>query len=129
MEKLIIDRLHLEDCTIGRANFNGFKCFSLELKWNENKTSISCIPAGIYKCQKRNTPDRGDHFIVEGVYGRTWILGHIGNFTSDIEGCILFGDSIKDINNDGVCDVTNSTVTFRALMKKLPSDFELWIGV
>ena len=129
MDKLVINRLYLDECTIGRVSFGKFKCFSLELPWLENQTNISCIPAGVYTCSKRTTPKRGLHFIVNNVVGRTWILGHTGNFTSDIQGCIIVGDSIKDINNDGVCDVTNSNLTFSELMKVLPSDFELWIGV
>ena len=62
---------------------------------------------------------------VTGVPGRTLIRIHTGNYTSQIQGCILVGDSIKDINRDGILDVTNSKNTFNALMDKLPESFIL----
>jgi len=127
--RLIIKRFPLEDCTLGRVGFGNFKCYSLELPWLNNETNISCFTAGIYKCVKIISPHNGHCFEVLNVYGRTHIQGHVANFTSDILGCIAFGDGVKDINNDGISDVTNSKNTFRALMAILPDTFELEIGL
>lgn len=38
---------------------------------------------------------------------------HSGNFFSHSEGCILLGDSVQDINADGLKDVLNSTVSIK----------------
>jgi hypothetical protein len=65
-------------------------------------------------------------FGVNSVPGRSNILVHTGNYTSDIEGCILLGERFSDINNDLITDVTNSRVTLNAL-KKLAENFELTI--
>lgn len=128
MRILKINRKHYRKFTTGRVEFEGFFCHSLELPWKNNDTDVSCIPNGIYTCRKIVSDNHGRCFEVVGVPMRTLVRGHKGNFTSDTLGCILFGDSIKDINNDGVLDVTNSTNTFNKLMSKLPQEFLLWIG-
>ena len=127
MKTLTIDRLQLENCTVGRAKFEDFQCLTLELPWLDNAPNISCVPVGFYECEKRHSPKNGEVFQLKDVWGRSYIQGHIGNYTSDIAGCILFGDAIKDINNDGVLDVSNSTQTFRKLMELLPPKFLLVI--
>ena len=129
MNRLKIDRLYQDNCTLGVVKFGNFQCLSLELPWLNNKINISCIPPGIYKCEKRISPRKGHVFQLLNVIGRTYIQGHIGNYTRDILGCIVFGDSIKDINRDGILDVTNSTHTFRMLMELLPNTFLLEIGI
>jgi len=129
MDRLKIDRLHQDNCTIGVAKFGKFQCLTLELPWLDNKTNVSCIPPGIYKCEKRFSVKNGQVFQLENVHGRTYIQGHIGNYTRDIAGCIIFGDAIKDIDRDGILDVSNSTQTFRALMELLPNKFVLEIGI
>jgi hypothetical protein len=87
------------------------KIFTLELPDLDNANNISCIPAGLYECQKTVSPSLGSCINVSNVVGRTYIRIHSGNYTSQIEGCILVGDSLKDFNNDGVIDVTNSADT------------------
>lgn len=125
---LVIDRKFYKDCTTGRVSFGNFQCHSLELPWKNNKTDISCIPNGIYHCEKIHSTTLGWCFRVLNVPFRTLVRGHSGNFTSDILGCIVFGDSIKDINHDSILDVTNSKDTFTKLMVKLPDKFTLEIG-
>ena len=129
MNRLKIDRLYQKNCTLGVVKFGKFQCLSLELPWLDNKTNVSCIPPGVYECEKRFSEKNGEVFQLVKVIGRTYIQGHIGNFTRDIAGCIIFGDSIKDIDRDGILDVTNSTQTFRALMNLLPNKFILEIGI
>ena len=127
--RMIIKRLYLPECTVGRLSFGEFKCYTLELPWLSNKRNVSCIPSGIYLCKKITSPHNGECFEVTNVYGRTHIQGHVGNFTSDILGCIAFGDGIKDINGDGISDVTSSKRTFKELMAILPNEFEMEIGL
>lgn len=126
--KLIIDRKFYPDCTTGRVFLGNFHCHSLELPWQNNINDISCIPNGIYHCRKIVSPLHGECFEVSDVPFRTLVRGHTGNYTKSTLGCILFGDSIKDFNNDGILDVTNSRKTFDKLMSLLPDDFVLEIG-
>ena len=84
---------------------SGFSCYSGELPWRENKTGISCIPPGVYKCEKREFPKHGKVYEVLSVPGRTAILVHKGNYCgdrnkglkSDVEGCLILGNAIGKI--------------------------------
>ncbi len=122
---------HLQTC--GRfvlLNENGdvvFKAASLELPWMGNMRNMSCISAGSYLVSKVNSPKFGEGtFSVNNVKGRSHILIHAGNFTRDIEGCILLGEKFADIDNDKITDVTNSRNTINKL-KLLADNFELTI--
>lgn len=127
-DRLIIDRLYQEDCTLGVVRFGDFRCFSLENPWIDNEKIISCIPSGLYECEKYYSEKYScECFRVLNVVGRTDISGHYGNYTVDTNGCLLFGDSIADINNDESPDVTNSKRTLSALIAVLPDKFQLLI--
>lgn len=122
---------HLQTC--GRfllINENGdvvYQAASLELPWNGNRRQVSCIPAGSYSVSKTDSPKFGPGTLsVNRVPGRSHILIHSGNYTRDIEGCILLGEKFADIDNDRITDVTNSRVAINAL-KKLADSFELTI--
>lgn len=121
MSDILIKTLSLDDCTIGQLELLGtpFKCFTLELPWLDNQSDISCIFAGKYKYEKRKSPSLGWVIHILDVEGRTWIYIHAGNFTSQIQGCILVGQAIKDINRDGTPDVTASAPTFNSLMDRI----------
>jgi len=120
MSEIIIRTLSLDDCTIGQLELVGtpFKCFTLELPWLKNKQNVSCVPAKTYKYEKRKSPSLGWVIHILDVENRTWIYIHSGNFTSQIQGCILVGQAIKDINRDGTPDVTASAPTFNSLMDR-----------
>lgn len=122
---------HLQTC--GRfilLNANAdvvFSCASLELPWVGNLPKVSCIPAGNYTVSKTNSPKFGaGTFAVNKVPGRSHILIHHGNYTREIEGCILLGEKLADIDNDNITDVTNSRATVDKL-KLLTDSFELTI--
>lgn len=126
--EVIINRIYQHDCTVGIMNVGGqFRCMTLELPWKENQSSISCIPAGTYECFKRVSGKNGNVFELKNVVSRSYIQCHSGNYTSQIEGCILVGDSLKDINNDGIIDVTNSKATLNKVLSLLPDMFVLEI--
>lgn len=65
----------------------------------------------------------GECIEIQNVPMRSNILIHVGNYTSDILGCILVGDSARDINNDGTIDVTNSKATMYKLLALIPDKF------
>lgn len=125
LPKATIQRVYQDDCTVGMINFNQFRCFTLELPWHNNHSNVSCIPVGLYECEKAKSPSKGNCISIKNVVDRSNILIHVGNYTSDILGCVLVGDSLRDINGDGIPDVTNSKITFDKLMSALPAKFLL----
>ena len=117
MKKATLSRIHQHDCTIGILNYGlSARACTLELPWKENQQNISCIPAGYYVAQYRKSPSNGDVIELKDVPSRSFIQIHSGNYTSQIAGCILVGDSIVDLNGDGVLDVANSKNTLKRLL-------------
>lgn len=108
------------DCTVGRLEFGGFHCLTLELPWKENANDISCIPAGTYEYVKYDSPRHGAVLLLLDVPGRSMVELHAGNYTRQIEGCILVGDSLKYLDGDSILDVTNSKRTLKKLLSLLP---------
>jgi len=130
MKLLRQKRLYLDDCTVSQWRMGSFMCLGLELPWRNNQRGISCIPEGLYKCEMYMSPSR--HMIVPqfiNVDSRSHIQIHPGNYTSQIQGCQLPGDAIKDINNDGILDVSNSLSTFQKLMAVIGDDVEFMVEV
>lgn len=101
---------------------NGKKLFTLELPWYDNKPQISCIPKGIYDCKPRYSPKFKQHYHLQNVEGRSYILIHSGNFAGDVslglksnvQGCILLGT--KRGNIAGQRAVLSSKVACRKFM-------------
>ena len=95
-----IERWYQKDCTLGRLYCGDFQCWTLELPFLDNKTNVSCIyPASGYVGRKHVSPKNGDVIAIDNVMDRTHIQVHSGNYTSQIQGCILVGDSIKFLND------------------------------
>ena len=111
-----INRWKHKDCSIGRLTIGGFQCFTLELADKDNQKNISCIPEGTYKYKFYDSPKHGTVLHIQDVPNRTMIEIHAGNYTSQIEGCILVGDSVKFLNNDNIPDITNSKRTLRKIL-------------
>lgn len=106
-----------------------YTCFTLELPWKNNERMKSCIPANDYIVSKRAAHPlrKYEHFIINNVPNRSYILIHSGNYVWHVLGCILVGDSHTDINKDGLVDVTNSKATLKILVSLLPDKFKLTI--
>ena len=124
---LNIKRWYHKDCTLGRLSVGSFQCFTLELPWLENQRGVSCVPRGTYKAFKRNSPKNGLVVEFRNVPDRSNIQIHSGNYTRQIEGCILVGSSIAFLDGDSVPDVANSKVTLDKLLALLPDEFEVVI--
>ncbi len=88
-----------------------YQCFTLELADHQNEPYISCIPAGNYQYKYRNSPSHGHCLELQNVPNQTYMQIHAANSTSQIQGCIAVGDSIKFLNNDKIPDVANSVAT------------------
>ena len=133
MKRAVLIRLNeSKNQTLGRLFvFNGldiiYKCCTLELAWRENKRSVSCIPKGEYKVNPRNSDKYGNHFLVENVDMRDYILIHEANYYTQLRGCIGVGADFYDINNDGEMDITSSRKTKAELLKIAPNGFNLLI--
>lgn len=125
----ITGRMHHPDCTLGRLSYGDYQCFTLELPWLNNRAGVSCIPVGIYRCKKIVSPSLGECVEVENVFGRTYIRIHKGNFTRQIEGCILVGTSVQFIDGDSIPDVGASNKAFTMLMNVLPDSFLMEVGL
>lgn len=132
--KIVIDSKIYGDCTIGRLYViqdDGkiqFQCYTLELPDFDNRKNISCIPAGTYQAFKRFSPSKQSEVIqLKDVPNRTYIQIHIGNYTRQIQGCILPGMYIKHIDKDGVPDVGGSEKAFETIMEIMPDEFEIEI--
>lgn len=104
-----------------------YDCHTLELPWKENKKRISCIPKGVNTVVKRWSKKYKWHFHITDVEGRSWILIHIGNFYTEILGCILIGTELEEINGDGIMDVKHSGTAMKELLEILPDKFTLTI--
>ena len=122
-KKQTIGKLYiLDDNDYIQAEFD-----TLELHWKDNKTFISCILEGNYNVVTRYSKKFGSHFQIQDVENRTYILIHQGNFYTDIEGCILIGKDLADINNDGLIDVIDSAEAMQKLKKMFLESFKLEI--
>lgn len=113
--------------TIYKGVMKLFSCYVLELSDNGNKVRVSRIPANTYQVEKRYSNKFGWHYHIKDVDGRTFILIHSGNFYTDIKGCVLVGNALSDINNDGLKDVVNSKDTLKQMFD-LVENFELTIN-
>ena len=122
-----INRWYHNDCTLGRLTCGGFQCFTLELPDKNNQSNVSCIPEGTYKAFKRVSPSNGPCVELKDVPNRTYIQIHSGNYTRNIQGCILVGDAIKFLDADSIPDVSNSKATLTRLLDLLPDEFTITI--
>ena len=121
-DKSIIGELTLD------KNKNGLRdageehlAYTLELSYKENQNNRSSIPEGTYLITPRTSPKFGQHFLVNDVPGRDYILFHNGNYPKDTKGCILVG------SKEGVDYVGNSRNTLAGLRNRFPSGFRVRI--
>jgi hypothetical protein len=104
-----------------------FECCTLELPFKANLRNISCIPPGQYKVSPRNSEKYKDHYQVESVMMRDYILIHPANYYTQLRGCIAVGYDFYDINADGEHDLTHSRRTMKHLLSVAPDGFFLTI--
>ncbi|ODS05165.1 DUF5675 family protein [Vibrio scophthalmi] len=134
MKKLKLITKGLPNGTYGELLMNGARlCFTVERAWNNNKASISCIPAGTYLLKRHQSPKYGLCFALEcptvgvTVYGpsqRTHCLVHVANFPSELKGCIAPGLYL----HDSKWGVAQSQKAMDSLLNKLTDDvYELEI--
>lgn len=115
--------------TLGEFNVIGsdFSGKTMELPYKDNKHFISCIPPGIYVVKKRVSPTYGNHFHIQDVPNRDHVLIHFGNYYTNFKGCIGVGKEFKDLNKDGLQDITETKPTLAKLYSIMPNEFKLTI--
>lgn len=103
---ITIDRkIKGNECTQGYFLINGKPiAYTLELPDKDNEEYVSSIPKGSYDAKIRTDGNLGWRIELLDVPDRENVEIHVGNFTRQIEGCILIGTKV-DIKN---CNVTNS---------------------
>ena len=86
----MLHRAYFKEGTNGTL-FNSVKflCHTIELPWNDNKRSVSCIPEGRYEIEPRFSKRFKHHLILKDVKGRSFILLHPANDAlKELQGCI-----------------------------------------
>lgn len=102
MQRLILKRSYLKNCTIGKVFYQGTQVLSsVELPYLSNEPYISCIPPGVYPIDKHISDHHKNAFYLtnlnlgvgryEGESIRFGILAHIANFPRQLDGCMAFG--------------------------------------
>lgn len=124
METVVLHRTANErKQVLGDLLYNGeVLCKTLELPWLENARGKSCIPWGEYTVVRRTSPKYGEHFHILEVPNRRYILIHAANYVHQLLGCVAVGMDHKDMNRDGLRDVTNSKATMKMLLSTLPKE-------
>lgn len=113
MTKIKIKRTYSPKVTTGCAELWNeaklvFEFATVELPWLDNAVGKSCIPEGKYKAVKHVAPSKGNSIWLRDVPGRSEILIHTANFVRELRGCIAPGYTHKDIDGDGIIDVSDS---------------------
>ncbi len=98
----------------GELFVNGeFLTHTLELPWNNNRSFISSIPAGTYSAFLRYDKNDKWRLQLENVPNRSGVQIHIGNWPSQIEGCVLVGNKAFNVTNE----LKESSEAYRLLKK------------
>lgn len=121
LEFILIRRVYEDRQTLGTLLLLDeskiiFSCRTLELAWNNNLRSISCIPAGKYPLVWEFSPAFGQNlWELKNVPNRSEIKFHVANYHRQLNGCIGVGDLHLDIDNDGYRDLRNSRNTLERI--------------
>lgn len=101
-------------------------CVTCEDPWNDNQSMISCIPKGVYQCEKYNSEKFKDVWEIKDVPNRSSILIHAGNTIDDTHGCVLVGRCFGSLGD--LPAVLQSKEAMDILRTKLPDYFILTIN-
>lgn len=119
------------DVTLSRLIAPGGKWFHiLEPPWRDNKTNVSCIPPGQYRCQFLKRSASGKYrnvYHVLQVRDRSGILIHQGNLVEHTWGCLIIGT--RRGNLAGKPAVLNSVTALRQFVKIMgtePFTLTIW---
>lgn len=112
--------------TFGRFLARGLALFSGELPWRGNAPSVSCVPAGTYRCVLTYSPRFGRAlYLVAPVPARAGIRVHAANLMGDaalgfkcqLNGCIALGERL------GWMDGQKAVLLSQPALRRLESFF------
>jgi len=87
---------------------------TLERGWRNNERNVSCIPKGHYPIRLEwSNRFSTNLWEIHNVPNRSECKFHAANYWHQLNGCIAIGLDLKDINYDGLIDVTSSKVAMR----------------
>ena len=92
-----------------------FRFACLEPYHRDNEKSISCIPAGMYKVKKVNSPTYGTTYEICDIHGRSHVLFHSGNYDHNSKGCVLVGTGFGLWSGNEV--ITDSRAAFSKFLQ------------
>jgi hypothetical protein len=112
--------------TFGVLSVDGKSWITGELPWRNNAKGKSCVPEGEYRVWWGRSPKHGMCYHVLDVPGRQLIQIHSGNYCgdkergwkSDVEGCILLGKDVVDLEQRMVTSSRMAMREFHAHMKE-----------
>ena len=82
------------ECMRGTLVINQHRFDVLEPPWRDNRSNISCIPTGEYRCRFMARSSSGKYrnvYHLQSVDGRFGILIHNGNIVNHTKGCLIIG--------------------------------------
>lgn len=137
MKKVILQRV-VDD---GQTTFGVISvdnrpiCLSIENTWKDNRPNVSCVPAGLYPCNRLVTTKAHGPTFRLNMTEMNRLTGitrfnvdiHPGNDHTDTEGCILPVRYFATIH--GVYGGAYSVYAFRDLMKAIGPDAEIELGI
>lgn len=83
---------HFDKGVLGRMVFpSGLELFTIERPWLDNRSNISCIPAGSYPLEWDMTGRIKEVPRLRDTGHRTQINIHAANLASELQGCIAPG--------------------------------------
>jgi len=94
--------------TFGTIEVGGNVFFTAEKPWKDNEPFKSCIPEGEYSLVPHNSKKYGDVLAIVGGtvshykdedFERYACLLHVGNYPSDVVGCVCLGDNYNQAAN------------------------------
>jgi hypothetical protein len=115
-----------KDRTMGRLTYGDLVFWTVEKPWQQNTPFVSCIPAGKYVVEKGRSPRFGDGiWQVKDVPNRTHILFHVGNYASDVVGCIAVGSGVMP----NIAGVSSSKKAMEKFSSALESKISEWLTI
>ena len=100
---------------------------TLERPWDDNKTDVSCIPAGRYTCRRVFSQRFGETFEIAAVPGRTHVLFHKGNTIHDTKGCVCVAEEFGGTMQSPT--VVSSERGYRELMQMVSGLYEFTLVI
>ncbi len=101
-------------------------CYTLELPWAGNMTNLSCIPPGRHTASVRTDGKKGWRLELQNTGRRKNIQIHVGNKPSDIDGCILLGNTCA---GDFVGNSRVTVAKLKAELSKAKAPLEIVVEI